>query len=298
VRPDALREPTRKAAAAAGGHKLATRLSGGENSNRKRMAEVVAVYHTTPAPRTAADVIGVPGQPRERRIAGPKAAGKWLHASVTDDTVTVIGAMFDEASRRDPTGARTWVALVDGNAHQIEAIRGQARARARPVTIVIDFVHVLEYLWTAGWCFYHHGDPAIETWVAQQAQLILAGRATRVAAHIQRRIKQAGLDDNRRKGADTCVTYLLNKARHLRYHQALTNGWPIATGVIEGACRHLVNDRLDITGARWGPAGAEAVLKLRALTANGDFDTYWTWHLAQEQHRVHDNRYAQPTDIR
>lgn len=297
MRPDALREPTRKAAAA-GGHKLATRLSRGEKSGRKRMAEVVAVYHCTPVPRTAGDVIGEPAQTRERRSAGPKTADKWLHASITDDTATVIGAMFDEAARRDPTGARTWVALVDGNAHQIEAIRGQAKARDRPVTIVIDFVHVLEYVWKAAWCFHAEGDPAVETWVAQQATLILQGRASRVAGHIQRKINHVGLDENRRKGADACVAYLLNKNRHMRYHHALAQGWPIATGVIEGACRHLVKDRLDITGARWGLPGAEAVLKLRALSSNGDFDSYWTWHLAQEQQRVHNSRYAQPADIR
>jgi len=297
MRPDALRASTRKAAAS-GAHKLATRLSRGEKTGRKRMAEVVAVYHCTPMPRTPADVIGEPGQAREHRAAGPKAAGKWLHASVTDDTTTVIATMFDEACRRDPAGKRAWVVLVDGNAHQIEAIRGQAKARDRPVTIVIDFVHVLEYLWKAGWCFYREGDPAIETWVARQAQLILAGRATRVAAHIQNKIIQCGLDDVRRKGADVCVTYLLNKSRHMRYHQALANGWPIATGVIEGACRHLIKDRMDITGARWGLNGAEAVLKLRALTSNGDFDAYWKWHLAQEQQRIHHSRYAQPPEVR
>jgi len=65
-----------------------------------------------------------------------------------------------------------------------------------------------------------------------------------------------------------------------------------ATGVIEGACRHLVKDRMDITGARWSVDGAEAVLKLRALRCNGDFDTYWQFHLDQERHRVHESSYA------
>ena len=100
--------------------------------------------------------------------------------------------------------------------------------------------------------------------VAEQARLILAGRAHRVAGTIQRKITAAGLGPDRRKGADACVTYLLNKARYVRYHEALTHGWPIATGVIEGACRHLVKDRMDITGASWGLAGVEVVLKLRA----------------------------------
>ena len=94
------------------------------------------------------------------------------------------------------------------------------------------------------------------------------------------------------ENADTCAAYLTNKRGHLDYPTALRNGWPIATGVIEGACRHLVKNRMDITGARWGPHGAEAILKLRALRTNGDLDNYSTYHLAQEHHRVHQTRYA------
>jgi hypothetical protein len=219
-----------------------------------------------------------------------------LHASITDDTATVIGAMFDEASRRDPDGKRTWIVLVDGNTHQIEAIRGQARARDRPVTILIDIVHVVEYVWKAAWCFHQEGDPAVEAWVATQARDILDGHANRVAGRIQRKIEQQALPPGRRAGADARVTYLLNKARYLRYRHALTAGWPIATGIIEAACRYLIKDRLDITGARWGLPGAEAILKLRATHSNGDFDAYWRWHLAQEHHRVHHSRYAPPAN--
>lgn len=83
------------------------------------------------------------------------------------------------------------------------------------------------------------------------------------------------------------MNYLTGKAEHLRYDTALERGWPIATGIIEGACRHLVNDRLDITGASRGLSGAEAVLKLRAVRANGGFDAYWTRHQQQELMRNH-----------
>ena len=78
---------------------------------------------------------------------------------------------------------------------------------------------------------------------------------------------------------------LTSKQELLRYDQALAAGWPIATGVIEGACRHLIGDRLDITGARWGLAGAEAILTLRAVISNGDFEEYWRFHLAREHQR-------------
>jgi hypothetical protein len=145
--------------------------------------------------------------------------------------------------------------------------------------------------WKAAWCFHPEGDPAAEVWIRAQARQILAGRTSIVAAAIRRKATYHGLDPGTRRNADTAAAYLLAKKPHLDYPTALAEGWPIATGVIEGACRHLVKDRMDITGARWGLDGAEAILKLRALTTNGDFDQYWTWHLAQEQQRVHNDRY-------
>jgi hypothetical protein len=113
-----------------------------------------------------------------------------------------------------------------------------------------------------------------------------------VTAGIRRRATASKLPKSKRRKADTCAAYLTNKTPYLDYPQALSAGWPIATGVIEGTCRYLVADRMDITGARWSVHGAEAILKLRATRTNGDFDNYWRFHLDQERHRVHDTRYA------
>jgi hypothetical protein len=251
MRPEALREATAKAAAAAR-RKLATRLSPGEKNGRKRMAEIAVVYDAAPAPRTAGDVIRPPGSDPAGRNPGPKAEGKWLTASVTDDIATVVAAGFDEALRRDPARGRTWIVLVDGNNPQIEAAAAEADRRGVTVSIVIDFVHVLEYLWKAAWSFFDHADPAAEQWVAEQAVKILHGRAGQVAAGIRRRATTFGYSPAERAGADECARYLTAKAPWLGYDTALSSGWPIATGVIEGACRWLVKDRMDITGARWG----------------------------------------------
>jgi hypothetical protein len=293
MRPDALRPATAKAAAE-GSTKLATRLSKGEKRNRKRMAEVAAVYDLTPVPRTPADILPTADETAERTPA-PVAKGKWLMASVVEDAASVVARIFDEAERRDPAHRRGWVALVDGNNHQIDRIGTEARNRDIEVAIVIDFVHVLEYLWRAAWSFYDEGNADAETWVREKASAVLAGHATRVAAAIRRKATYHHLDATQRANADTCAKYLTNKAPYLDYTTALEAGWPIATGVIEGACRHLVKDRMDITGARWGLDGAEAVLKLRALHANGDFPDYWRHHLTQERRRTHEERYAHST---
>jgi hypothetical protein len=302
--PGALRPATAKAAASAQG-KLATRLSPGEKNGRKRMAELACVYDAVPVPRTPQDVISTPAQKRREKKAQatapkkkgkpqePQARGKWLTASVTDDIPAVIAAAFDEAERRDPGHQREWVVLIDGNRTQIDAVTAEAASRGITVTIVIDFIHVLEYCWKAAWSFFDKGEPAAEEWVADQARKILHGKARPVAAGIRRRATAYGYRGPERAGADECARYLENNKDHLGYATALRQGWPIATGIIEGACRHIVKDRMDITGARWGLDGAEAILKLRALIATGDFEDYWRFHLRREHERIHHAKYRE-----
>ena len=89
----------------------------------------------------------------------------------------------------------------------------------------------------------------------------------------------------KRKAMDKCADYLRKNRSRLRYDVALTEGLPIASGVIEGACRHLINDRMDITGARWSLQGAEAILKLRSINSSGDWDEYWKYHRSRSGNR-------------
>jgi hypothetical protein len=207
---------------------------------------------------------------------------------VTDDIPTVIGAGFDEATRRDPGHARDWVALVDGNTTQIDAITAEAATRGVEVTVLIDWLHVAGYLWDAAKAFFctdtTAGMDKARDWVHERSRMILHGDAGQVAERIRARVLGSKLTAAQRKSALEAATYLTNKAPHLDYPTALAKGWPIATGVIEGACRHLVKDRLELGGARWGLDTAEAILTLRAIVTNGDFDDYWRHH-QQQQHR-------------
>jgi len=289
MRPECLREATAQAAAKAKDDATGTRVDKDERGNRKRIAEIAAVYDITPVVRTSDDIFVRSG---ERRVKpGPVARGKWLGASVVEDAATVIHDGFEEAQRRDPHHRRQWVALVDGANHQIDCIEAEADARDVEVTILIDCIHVLEYLHKAARCFYPHGGSDADAWVMEKARAILEGNSSTVAASITRKATCLGLEDAAREGADRCADYLLNKRDHLDYPTALARGWPIATGIIEGACRHLIGDRLGITGARWGLDGAEAVLKLRAVRTNGDWDAYWAFHLEQERQRIHCSQY-------
>ena len=289
MRPEALREATRKAAAKSE-HKLATRLSKGEKANRKRMAEVGCVYDVEPVSRTPEDILR-PADAQGSAPPAPKARGKWVTASVVEDAAEVVARLFDEAERRDPHHHRQWLVLVDGNNHQLDLLRAEARWHQVDVPILVDFVHVLEYLWKAAWSLHDEGDPGAEAWVRDKALAVLRGEASQVAGAMRRSATRRGLSAAQRQGVDSCADYLLHKREHLDYPRALREGWPIATGVIEGACRHLVKDRMDITGARWGLEGAEAVLRLRALQTNGDFEEYWAFHLLREKRRIHQSRY-------
>jgi len=167
MRPEALRPATARAAASAEG-KLATRLSPGEKHGRKRMAELACVYDAAPVPRAPEDIITPPGKKKQagtdegKGRREPQARGKWLTASVTSDIPAVITAAFDEAERRDPDRRREWIALADGNNTQIEAVTAEAARRGVTVTIIIDLIHVLEYLWKAAWSFFDKGEPAAE----------------------------------------------------------------------------------------------------------------------------------------
>jgi hypothetical protein len=125
------------------------------------------------------------GPPGQAPPAGPQAVNRWYTVEITASRAETISALFDQAGRRDPGHARPWIALVDGDRHQIEVIRAEAAARGISVTILIDFIHVLEYLWKAAWCFCPPRDPAAEDQVTAQGLDILHGRVAEVITRIQ-----------------------------------------------------------------------------------------------------------------
>jgi hypothetical protein len=277
MRQTDLRPATQKAAKSAS-HKKRTRLSRGEKGNRKRMATVASVYDVAPHIRSADSIIGSNKAPSQ----APKPSNKRLWASVEKPPREVIEEMFTEANRRDPNHRRKWVVLVDGQSVQLRQIRQVMKQQKIRAPIVLDFIHVLEYLWKAAYCFFEESSQEAEDWVKERALKILEGQASQVAAGIRRSSTKRNLNSKERENADKCSDYLLKYKSYLKYDKFLAAGYPIATGVIEGACRYLIKDRMDITGARWGLQGAEAVLKLRAIISCNDFEEYFQFHKRKE----------------
>jgi hypothetical protein len=173
-------------------------------------------------------------------------------------------------------------------------VRAEARRRGVEITLVLDFIHALEYLWKAAHVFFDGGTPEIEAWVLERLGRMLEGRTSHVVAGMRRMATVRGLSEEERKPVEKVADYLLKRARWgmMRYDELLAVGAPIATGIIEGACRHLINDRMDVTGARWRLPSAEAVLRLRSILSSGDFDDYWRFHEEAESRRNHTSRYA------
>jgi len=293
LRKEDLTEATRKAAETSR-HKMDTRLSQGEKRGRKRMATVAAVYTVAPYLRTAQDVIAGLRHIRDATSKPrPRPEGKRVWATLTRNLKDVIADAFDEASDRDPERSKRWLVLVDGDKKLTRKVRAEARRRGVAITVVLDFIHALEYLWRAAHVFFDEGTPEIEAWVLERLERMLEGRTGYVVAGMTRMATVRGLSAGERKPVDKAAKYLLTRSRQgmMRYDELLALGAPIATGVIEGACRHLINDRMDLTGARWRLLCAEAVLRLRSILSSGDFDEYWQFHEDAEAHRNHASRY-------
>ena len=287
-------KPATQQAAAARQPRLEHRRSKGEKPYTKRLSTVAAVYTVEPFARTPEQVAGEL-RPHEHALPvnRPRPENKRVWASLEQSQSEVLRQAFEEAERRDPQHSKHWCVLIDGHQAQLAAVKRVAADYGAEPTIILDLIHVLEYLWKATWALHSEGDAQAERWVSERLLEILCGRSSQVAAGIRRSATLRQLSAKARQPMDKCADYLLKYREHLRYDQYLEAGLPIATGVIEGACRYLVKDRLELTGARWRLPGAEAVLRLRSLRASGDFDDYWDYHLQQEFARTHVARYAE-----
>ena len=293
MRPEALRDATRKEAEAqkgdvVRGDPMAPRKT---QAFDKRMALVTAVWEQEPHERTAHDVLDRLERDPKKRARHPRSAkaprplNKRVAASIITSQAEGIGEMLDEAQRRNPEGARTNIVLVDGDERQLANIEAEAAKRGMQITIVLDLIHVLHYLWKISILLSRDDRKAAALWVAHILKQLLTRHPLDVIATIAQTATNRKLTSAKRTELDAALDYLRKNSIRIHYARFLAAGLPIATGVIEGACRYLIQDRLGITGARWGLIEAEAVLKLRAIRASGDWEDYWVLHLQREHER-------------
>lgn len=259
----------------------------GQKAAKKKMGVVAVVYTQLPRVRTPEDVLEGLFEPTARSSASDRPPRrpeyKRVWASLSKGKGGLIDEMVQEMERRDPTQHKQWVTLTDGE----RALQKAVQTRLEACPLVLDFQHVLEKLWQAAYAFHEEGNPQAKEWVKGRALRILHGQVSQVIKGMRQSATKQHLSAAKRKPVETAAAYFYRNRAHMRYGEYLQKGWPIATGVVEGACKNLVKDRMERSGMRWTPTMAEAMLKLRATYLSGDFEEYWRFHLQYEQQRLY-----------
>ena len=265
------------------------RLTKGQKANRKRMATVATVFTRAPWVRTPEQVVeslfrtDTPAP----RPTPPRPENKRVWASLLKDKGAVIQEVAQEMQRRDPQGAKTRVALTDGErALQILV------EKTLDVTLILDLVHVLEKLWKAAYVFHAEGSLEAELWVLDHTLQILFGQVSQLVKGLRQSVTKRNLVGVKRKTLRAVADYLYRNRARMKYDEYLAHGWPIASGPVEGACKNLIKDRMERSGMRWTETMAEALVQLRAVYLSGDLDRYWSFHIEKDQQRLHPDHWS------
>jgi hypothetical protein len=257
----------------------------GEKANKKRMAAVGAVYTIEPFVRTADDVIEEVMR-KEARARRPRPQNKRVRAELLVGKVALFLWLGDEVIRRNPQGNKPVIFLSDGE----RALHDRQSEYLPENTIcILDLFHVMERLWKVAWCFFEERTQKREAhqWVEERLKRLLEGKVDSVIRGIRYQATQRGLKGQKRKTVRDAAEYYERNGERMKYDEYLAAGYPIGSGVVEGACRHLVKDRMERTGMRWLPSGAQAMLDLRATYLNGEWNAFWTFHVEREDERLY-----------
>jgi len=272
----------------------------GDKANKKRMAVVGAVYSVDRYPRTPEEVTAAlfrdPRRPGVEPTKRPAPVGKhvWARLSRAADGALqepidcVFGWQKAELDKRNRGGAKEVLCLMDGQ----EALwEGKGRHFGARVVEVLDLLHVTPRLWRAAHLFEKEGSAAAGAFVRARLLRVLRGEVKGVVKGLRRLGTTRGLGGQRKKKLQAICNYLEGNAGRMRYGEYLKKGYPIASGVIEGACRHYVKDRLERAGMRWTKQGAQAMLDVRSEYLNGDWQAFHAFRIDRETQRLYPHRH-------
>ena len=164
----------------------------------------------------------------------------------------------------------------------------QAHDPSQQFVDIADVIHVSQYVWRGAKVLYQHREHQ-EAFVEDRLLRILQGDVVGVVTGMRRMATQRGLKGEQRKEMTTVCRYLENNAERMRYQEYLQAGYPIASGVIEGACRHIIKDRMEQGGMRWTLPGAEAMLNVRATCASSEWTAFHSWRQSENRKTTHRN---------
>lgn len=260
------------------------RLGKGQKRGTKKEAIVTALYTVAPYVRTpneVADAILHAADPALVRPR-PRPVGKEQHATLAGKA-TACTDLAARAAQRDGAHIQHRVALTDG----AEALQDLMQAHLVDYTLVLDIIHVNEYLWDAVNALLGETHAGRTDWIRPKLVQLLQGNTMDVITALEEAAATPTCTETQRKALLRTSGYYRRNQPYMRYDDYLAQGWPIGTGVVEGACGHLVKDRMEQAGMRWTIPGAQAVLDLRAVRLNGDWDAYWVFHRQQQHQRLY-----------
>lgn len=259
------------------------RLGKGEKYGHKKEAIVTSVYSIEPAPRTPEQVIAS-YYDREAswkdKISLPKPSqpqNKHLWATL-DGKDVALRRLTSQVDLRVGKHIRYKIALCDG----CPPLQARLAKYFSEFIQILDFIHANEYLWKVANTLFRETDERRFEWMKQHTLQLLSGKTKRLIAEFRRLAKQPQTRKTARAQLLASANYFERNLPYMDYPTYLARGWPIASGVIEGACRHLVKDRCELSGMRWSQSGVENLLRLRAVAENNDWDQY---HLYRKQQR-------------
>jgi hypothetical protein len=267
------------------------RRTKGEKANKKQMACVGAVYSIEPFARRAEDIINEVLRDK-KAVERPRPQHKHVWAEMTREIdgievpakESLFYELFAESMARNLGHDRPVICLLDGE----RALWDAQRIYFPGAVGILDLFHVLERLWAVAHCLHKEGSEGAKVFVEHRLRDLLQGRVGYVISGLRKRLRTDKLSGQRRGVVRSAVEYLANNREHMRYDEYLARGYPIGSGVAEGACRHLVKDRMEQTGMRWTVGGAQAMLHVRALYLNDQWEEFLAFRVEQEQARLYD----------
>lgn len=270
----------------------------GPKPNTKKMALLGTVYTVDPVRRTPEEVVASlfrdPKDPaHEERPGRPKPRHKRVRASLARSAAgttepaaeEIFGWLAREVDARNPGGTKPLCVLMDGQESQWRA--AQQFLSGENVTEILDLLHVTPRIWSAAHLFHAEGSPAALKFVKQRVLRVLKGNVSSVTATLRWMADYRGLSARKKEQLAKICDFLDKNRDRMRYDEYLEAGYPIATGVIEGACRHLVKDRLERAGMRWVLQGAQSMLHLRSVHLSGLWDEFTAYRIKRERQRLY-----------
>ncbi len=267
--------------------KIKGRQGKGEKKQKKKEALVGVSYTVDKHIRTAEEIANNLIFPEttetdKKKIQAPKGQNIRRMASLTKSKAEVVKEIERESNLRNPENIKENIVLIDGMP-ALQKLVEDNFSRVKNYTIILDIIHVLEYLYIVAHVLFKESSPEAKKYVHKQLLSILNGNTNLVVGGIKQTITKKEIEGSKLLAMNKVIRYLSNHKEIMKYDEYIKKGFPIGTGVVESSCKTVVKDRMEGSGRRWSIKGAEAMLKFRSIKTSHDFDNYHKFYIESEK---------------